>query len=212
MRNRKTIKALVLLVAVLLGACSHPNKTAEFQVVEPPVEHENDVVFGAPDAAHTIFMYASYHCNYCRYFFSRTFPKLKEEYLDTGKLKLAVKWLDLSDRPEILNALQAAVCIGKYGVYEKYHELLLVNPDVVFEPEFQELLDDIMQHNEAIAECMLHNNDYHYLRSNVAEFRNRKLAGTPSFVLDDHAYSGYLSFESIEALIAKEFESKIENK
>ncbi len=206
----KTIQYLVLLeVAVGLFACNPKSKPAGFTTVEPVVQQDDDVVFGSYDAENTIFLYASYHCNYCRYFFSRTFPELKEKYLDNGSVKLVVKWMDLSDNPQILNALQAAVCISKYGVYDKFHELLLVNPDVVFEAEFQDLLDDIMQHNEAIAECMLHNNDYSYLRSNVTAFRDRGLKGTPTFVLNDHAYSGYMSFGTLEKVMKTEFENKL---
>ena len=43
-----------------------------------------------------------------------TYPELKKNYLDTGKLKLVVKWLDFGERPQMLNALQAASCISRY--------------------------------------------------------------------------------------------------
>ena len=176
------------------------------QVLTNKVEQkEEDVVFGDFDAPQTIFLYASYDCDYCRYFFSRTYPELKTNFLDNGKLKLVVKWVDFDENQQMMYALQAASCIGRFGVYEKYHQLLLVNPDVVFTDDFSQLIDDIMQDNSEIAECILNNNDYKYIRSNMKEFRENKLTGTPTFVLNNHAYSGFISYENFKKLIEKEF-------
>ena len=111
------------------------------------VQKTDDVVFGDDTATKTVFMYASYNCDFCRYFFSRTYPEFKTNFLDNGKLKLVVKWVDFTENPQILYALQAASCIGRFGVYEKFHQLLLVNPEVVFTEDFAQLIDDIMQDN-----------------------------------------------------------------
>jgi protein-disulfide isomerase len=164
-----------------------------------------DVIFGNDDAAHTVFLYASYNCDYCRYFFSKTYPELKTNFLDTGKLKLVVKWLNFDENIQVMQALQAASCIGQFGVYEKFHQLLLVNPTVVFTEDFAELIDGIMQDNSEIEECILQNNEYAYLRSNVSEFRENKFKGTPTFVMNKHAYRGFISYINFKKLLAKEF-------
>ncbi len=116
-----------------------------------------------------------------------------------------VKWVDFSENPQILYALQAASCIGRFGVYEKYHQLLLVNPSVVFTEDFAQLIDDIMQDNSEIAECILNNNNYEYIRSNIKEFHENKLTGTPTFILNNHAYSGFISYENFKKILKKEF-------
>lgn len=204
MKKQLAFFAIIFAVWSLVSCQSGSSvKTLKNEVVQKT----GDVVLGDYEAPQTIFLYASYHCDYCRYFFSRTYPELKTNYLDKGKLKLVIKWVDFSDNPQVLYALQAASCIGRFGVYEKFHQLLLLNPDVVFTEDFAQLVDDIMEDNLEIAECILQNNDYEYLRSNVIEFNKNELTGTPTFVINNHVYSGFTSYENFEKIIVKEFES-----
>jgi protein-disulfide isomerase len=201
---RKWIFFTVILSLLVLGSCR--TKSKPFEVLSNHVVQDmEDVVFGDDAAPHAVFMYASYHCDFCRYFFSRTYPKLKKNYLDNGKLKLVIKWVDFQKNEQVLYALQAASCIGRFGVYEKYHQLLLVNPEVVFTEDFDQLIDDIMEDNSEIAQCILENNDFKYLCNNVMEFRKNRLKGTPAFVLNEHAYSGFISYDNFVKLLLKEF-------
>lgn len=43
---------------------------------------------GSPDAPITIVEYSSYTCNHCAAFHKEVFPRLKKEWIDTGKVKL----------------------------------------------------------------------------------------------------------------------------
>lgn len=206
--TKRYLTRLILLATslLLLAACSKSPELKPEAEVSGIGEKPEDVVFGDTDATNTIVMYASYSCTYCRYFFSRTYPQLKTNYLDKGKLKLVVKWLDFGAQPQMLHALQAASCISRFGVYDKFHELLVVNPGVVFTPEFEALVNDIMEHNELIAECILNNDNYRYLHGNVTEFREHKLSGTPAFVMKGHVYTGFRSYENLEKIMENEFQ------
>lgn len=199
---------LLASLLLLLGAdaCKRTEKSVQPQgKVVQVAERDEDVVFGDYRAPHEIVMYASYDCKFCRKFFGGTYPDLKAKYLDNGTVKLVVKWLDFGERPEMLNALQAASCISRFGAYEKFHQLLNFNPAVVYTPEFGELLDDIMQQNPSIAECILNNNNYEYLKSNLQEFKQNGISGTPAFVMNADIYTGYKDFERFESILKKEF-------
>ena len=203
LRNLRIPPVAVLLLVLAVVACTNGNKSKKPS--GKVTDREEDVVFGDPNALHKIVMYASYDCKFCRKFFAGTYPELKEKYLDPGKVKLVVKWLDFGERPEMLNALQAASCISRFGEYEKFHELLNFNPAVVFTPEFGELLADIMDRNQYIAECMVNNNNYEYLKSNLQEFQENKISGTPAFVLNGDIFTGYRSFDRLESVMINEF-------
>lgn len=196
---------IALLLVVLLACDTGTGKQNGIPVENKVEQHPGDVVFGAENAPHTVFMYASYFCDYCRYFFSRTLPPLQEHYLDRGEVKLVVKWVDFTENPQVLFSLQAASCIAQYGIYEKFHPLLMVNPDVVFTEDFLTLIDDIMNDNSEIAACIQDNNNYAYLRSNVKAFRANRFSGTPTFVINGKMYSGFIAYENFEKLIEKEF-------
>ena len=48
---------------------------------------ENDFIIGNDNAPITIIEYASMSCSHCANFHNNTLPDLKEEYIDTGKVK-----------------------------------------------------------------------------------------------------------------------------
>jgi len=204
---KQLFSCFVFVGLLVLGSCSKKSSDKSFETIKHEVTQKSgDVILSDDSAPKTVFMYASYNCDFCRYFFSRTYPDLKSNYLDNGKLKLVIKWVDFQDNPQVLYSLQAASCIGRFGIYEKFHQLLLVNPGVVFTNDFVELVDDIMEDNSEIAQCILQNNEYEYLRGNVKEFRNNNLSGTPTFVLNNHAYSGFISYDNFKKLLKKEFD------
>ncbi len=199
---RKLIILLMFFSAFVWNACKNDKKG---MLKNEVVEKAEDVVFGSPFSETTVFMYASYNCTYCRLFFSETLPGLQEKYLRPGKLKLVVKFFDFGDNPQVLKSLQAASCINRFGDFEKFHPLLLVSPDVVFTEDFDHLLDDIMEDNAEIAECILHNNNYDYVRSNLRDFKANGFTGTPTFVFGQKAYRGFLSFDEFEKRLKREF-------
>lgn len=50
-----------------------------------------DQSIGAADAPVTIYEYASFTCGHCRDFHTNTFPELKSEYIDTGKVRFVFR-------------------------------------------------------------------------------------------------------------------------
>lgn len=46
-----------------------------------------DIALGQPDAPLTIVEYASFTCSHCRDFHEENLPRLKAEYIDTGKVR-----------------------------------------------------------------------------------------------------------------------------
>ncbi|MEM0976370.1 MAG: DsbA family protein [Pseudomonadota bacterium] len=74
----------------------------------------DDIVLGNPDAAVTIIEYASFTCPHCKRFHEGPFKQLKEEYIDTGKVKFIYREV-FFDR-EGLWASMLARCAGP----EKY--------------------------------------------------------------------------------------------
>ena len=46
---------------------------------------------GAPDAPVTLVEYAMFTCPHCRHFQQEVFPKIRENYIDTGKVRLVYR-------------------------------------------------------------------------------------------------------------------------
>lgn len=60
---------------------------ATAQSAAPAIQPGDDIVLGAEDAPLTIIEYASFTCIHCAAFHQDNFPRLKADYIDTGKVR-----------------------------------------------------------------------------------------------------------------------------
>lgn len=81
---RSVATTLALLLAMPAFAQDQPD-AAETEETAPAIVP--DVALGAEDAPLEIIEYASFTCGHCANFHEQNWPKLKSEYVDTGKVR-----------------------------------------------------------------------------------------------------------------------------
>ena len=167
-------------------------------------ENDLDIVYGKDSADLTIFMFSSYNCLFCRKFFENVYPDLKKEYLDNGKVKLIVKPLAIERSRSVIRSLKLAVCINKYGNFEKLNELLLTEPEVVYAEQFENVTNELIEKDEFVAECMLSDESEKYILRNIVDFNRLKCTGTPTFVINNKIYKGYRNYSEFRKIVEKE--------
>jgi protein-disulfide isomerase len=90
--------AAVVTFSTMLGIAA-PARAADI-----PVQTPDDRTIGKADAPITIFEFFSLTCPHCAEFENESYPKLKAEWIDTGKVKMVYR-----DYPLDQNALKAAM-------------------------------------------------------------------------------------------------------
>src|SRR5262249_17984609 len=94
---------------------------------------------GQADAPVTLVEFSDYQCPYCRMFFSDTFPTLRREYIDTGKVRYVFRDYPLAQmHPQARKAAEAAHCAGEQGKYWEMHDLLFQNQQALALPQLSE--------------------------------------------------------------------------
>ena len=84
---------------------------------------DDDPVLGSPDAKVLMIEFGDYQCPSCRMFWKDIEPRLKKDYIDTGKVKLVFRDFPLMQiHPEALLAAMAVNCAGEQGKYWQYHD------------------------------------------------------------------------------------------
>lgn len=131
-----------------------------------------------------IIEFSDYMCGYCQRHGQETFPSIKEEYIDTGKVVYVFKEFPLSSPGAIGYTLaEGASCIFNLSgseVYSEYHEgaffleskeniVALAKELGVGETEFTACLDENRYKEE--------------VDSDLNEGRNAGISGTPGFVV-----------------------------
>jgi protein-disulfide isomerase len=74
-----------------------------------------DLVFGKADAPITVVEYASMTCGHCAAFHNTVWPKLKEKYVDTGKVRFIMREFPLDNLAAAASML--ARCAGEGKTY-----------------------------------------------------------------------------------------------
>ena len=95
-----------LAAAVLVVGLTH----GAFADLAPVEEMLADRVLGDPDAPITIIEYSSLTCPHCADFHTNTLPKLKVDYIDTGKAKLVYRDFPLGRDGRSIIAAMLARC------------------------------------------------------------------------------------------------------
>ena len=86
MVDRRNITAL-FLASLLLILISFKSFAEQYR----PLVHDLDMTIGNPESRVTVVDYSSLTCPHCATFHAEIFPKLKEEYIDTGKVKFVFR-------------------------------------------------------------------------------------------------------------------------
>ena len=126
-------KAAALMGALaLLAACGGQNAAAPDGFKPVPVTPViGDVPLGAEDAPVTILEYASYTCSHCRDFWKQDFPRLKANYIDTGKVKFVYRDYPLDD-----NLAMTLAMLGRCKGEEAYFAVV----DDIFSNQYEILV------------------------------------------------------------------------
>ncbi len=172
-----------------------------------PVLYDDDKIMGSADAPVTIIEYASLTCPHCANFHKNTLPKVKETYIDTGKVRIVFR-----DFPLNKPALEAAA-IAHCMPAERYFAML----DVLFasqnewssQPDPKAALVQIGRTaglDQAKIDACLSDQamaDRILARSQEAQ-QKYAIESTPSFIIGGKTIAGDRSFESFETLIKEQ--------
>jgi protein-disulfide isomerase len=119
--TRRALLVGVSALALLTYADPFARAFAQSKVSDAdlsPAGPLGDQVMGADNAPVTIVEYASMTCPHCAQFQAKTFPKLKERYIDTGKVRFIFREFPLD--PLAAGASMLARCADK----EKFYPLI----------------------------------------------------------------------------------------
>jgi protein-disulfide isomerase len=139
---------------------------------------------GRPDAPLTVVEFTDLQCPFCRQYLATTFPELKRNWIDTGKLRYISRDFPLADlHPQALSAARAARCSGEQGKFWDMRFTLLTNA-AALSPEFiTRTASDLKLDMKAFAEC----SDSRRFDADIAADQAAGLkigvGGTPTFVL-----------------------------
>ncbi|MEN8204978.1 MAG: thioredoxin domain-containing protein [Pseudomonadota bacterium] len=144
---------------------------------------EGRPTMGSADAPVTVVEFADYQCPFCLRFSKTTFPHLKKNYIDTGKVRWVALNLPLAFHKDARKAAQGALCAGDQGKFWEMRETLFENPKAIGVQHLPGYAQELSLDVEAFNACL--NSDRHLdaIDKDAQDARGVKLTGTPSFII-----------------------------
>jgi len=162
------------------------------------------MALGRSDAPLTIVQYASLTCPYCRKFQIETFPLLKAEYIDSGKVRYVLRAeFPIGKQSGLATiALRCAPQDKYFALYDKFMRQQAVWVSQEMRPEA--ILKVAAQVGMTRAEFdSCRENRGMIAKLNAIKERGRMLGivGTPNFFVDGKLVKSVIGIEEIRALI-----------
>ena len=175
---------------------------SRYEIIQAKTDEE--IFLGNKDAKIVVIEYASMTCIHCASFHTKVYPKIKENYIDTNKIKFIFR-----DFPLDKQALFASV-LAKCAPKEKYYDfvkLILTTQKkwISNDEAFMEKLKNIgklagLSENKINA-CF--NNEQivdNILKTLSTAEEKYNINSTPSLIINEKKYSA-MSYENFEKII-----------
>lgn len=178
-RNFLPIVAAFLLVT---GCATTPSP--------PAGESEADAVAAAPfnelgslDAPVLIIEFSDLQCSFCARHASQTFPELRRNYIDTGKLRYAVRDLPLPMHAQAVPAAVAARCAGEQGKFWEMRQAIYLSRGRLDLEPYAQMARELGLDVERLEACRRDGRQLEKVRSDAALGAAEGIASTPAFVI-----------------------------
>ena len=174
-------------------------------VIVEEVSIDDDPVLGNENAPVTMVEFSDFQCPFCGTFRRETFNKIKEEYIDTNKIKLIYRDFPLREiHPFAQKAAEAAECADEQGKFWEYHDILFENQQKLDDEDLKKYAADLKLDTSEFNDCLESGKMTEEVNKDYNEGSSYGIDGTPAFFINGISLSGALPFESFKTIIDKE--------
>lgn len=167
---------------------------------------DDDPVKGDADAPVTIVEFSDYECPFCGRWFLQTYPQIKKEYIDTGKVKMVFRDFPLNFHKNAQVAGEAAECVRDQGgddAYWKFHDVLFTKQAQLSEANIKAWAK---AEGYDVNDCLADGTFRKEVLADLADGQAAGVSGTPAFFINGKLISGAQPFsvfkQAIDAALA----------
>lgn len=138
---------------------------------------------GRDDAPVTMVEFTDYQCPFCRKYHTETFPELKKNYIDTGKMRFISRDLPLEFHPNAQRAAEAARCAGDQKKYWEMRDQIIANSADLSQDALLKMAQGVSVDMPSFRACLDGSKHKAEIQKDSADAALLGISGTPSFVI-----------------------------
>ena len=170
---------------------------------------DDDPMLGSADAKVLMIEFGDYQCPSCRMFWKDIEPRLKKEYIDTGKVKLVFRDFPLMQiHPEALLSAMAVDCARDQNKYWEFHDKVFreqynKGDDVIrMKPaDLKKWAKDIKLDSAVFDQCLDSEKYKDEVLKDRMEGEAAGVQGTPTFFINGRVMGGAQQYPEYKKLI-----------
>jgi len=164
----------------------------------------SEMVLGSPDAPVTLIEHSSLSCPHCAAFHKDTFPQIKKNYIDTGKVKLSFQDFPLGNLA--LAGSMIARCSGKKNFFPMIEALFAVQETWTHTDTPLEALKGIARLSGMtefdVEDCIVNEELMNGIRSRAQVISEKfGVNSTPTFFVNGKEVPGNLPYEDFKKVL-----------
>jgi protein-disulfide isomerase len=157
---------------------------------------------GKQDATIAILEFSDYECPYCGKHYKNVLPKLRESYIDTGKVKYVMKDFPLEFHAHAKKASLAARCAGEQKQYWPMHNAIFEANGQASEQLVNDTVKQLKLNDKKFKSCLEDPKQLTAIEKDIALGASLGVTGTPAFVVGtvkDHNLINYKRFDGVQS-------------
>jgi len=192
---------LAALMAILAGCETAPPENPDTDAAPQRAMPFNTL--GREDAPVSIIEFTDLQCPFCARHARETFPRLRREYIETGKVRYASRDLPLARHAYAVPAAVASRCAGEQGRFWEYREALFAAQRTLGSEPYARIAGELGLDVERLEACRRDGRQEANVRADIEVARASGIGSTPGFVIG-RVVDG--QFEGEKMLGAKPYE------
>jgi protein-disulfide isomerase len=164
---------------------------------------------GKADAPLVMVEFTDLQCPFCQQFHNNVFAQIKQNFIDTGKLRFVSKDFPLDFHENARRAATAARCAGEQGKYWEMRHLMIVNADKLQADKLISYAGMVKLDDKKFRECVTFDKFRPEIDKDIAEATAVGVNGTPTFVLGRMKDGKLEGVRIVGAMPYADFDAKI---
>ena len=194
---RYLLRSLLSLGLVTGQLCAPP---APPRPNDDGAEDEHVLSVGSPSV--TVIEYLDFQCPVCGRFFRETYPSIKSEYIDTGKVRWVVRHFPLRTiHPDAQRAAEASECAANQDAFFPYHDVLFTNQNNLGADALKDYAAQLGLDTIAFGECLDSGAEAGRVQADVDRGLADGVTGTPTFFINGQRVAGFRTVEEMRTLL-----------
>lgn len=182
----------------------NPAHTGAGRLIHMPNILPDDAGQGSSDAPILMIEFSDFQCPFCKRFFDETYPQLKKDYIDTGKVRFIFRHVPLDFHEFAAQAALAAECADDQKKFWEYHDVLFNNQNALDVENLKKYAAELKLDEKKFDDCLNAAKHAKRVASDMTYATSVGISGTPSFIINGFVVSGAQPYDVFKAVLDAE--------